>query len=688
MEELKTALNQAGLTSREADKIAIKVASFLKTLPPEQSWQKIAAEILNPKLPFAVHLVLYKTVFPDWEKTPAPAWLPQDSTVKTTNLAKVMAEKGFKNLRQDYPAFHRWSVENYPAFWAKMTAVLNINFDVPYNQIVDLSSGVETPHWFAGAKLNIVNSCFQAKKRALALISQTEQGKIQKLTYEELDKLSNRIANSLSRHVKPGARLGIIMPMTAEAVALFLGIVKAGCVVIAIPDSFSPKEIETRLQITPADLIFCQHQIIRAGKILPLYERLISIKGPKLVVLPAENTLPAQLRPTDLSWHDFLSTAEEDELFTYVACEPHDPLTVLFSSGTSGPPKAIPWNHTTPIKCASDAYLHHNLQAGNVFCWPSNLGWMMGPWLIFACLLNKATIALYSGAPVGKNFGQFIHKVQVTHLGVVPTMVKNWRTTGCMEGFSWKAIKLFTSTGERSNIDDMLYLMSLADYSPVIEYCGGTEIGGAYITGTLLQPAAPSAFTTPALGLDFVLLNESGEPAEKGEVALIPPSIGLSTELINQNHHQVYYANLPKSLNGKVLRRHGDQIEHYANGFYRLLGRVDDVMKLGGIKVSSAELESCIHAHPLIYDAAAVAIDAQDGGPAQLIIFAVLKQKAGIGLEQLKTELQNEIKQHLNPLFKIEEIIALPALPRTASNKILRRVLRDNYLKIKQSLNK
>jgi len=685
MEALTIALQQAGLAARQAEKMAAQVTSLLNSLSPEACWQKIVTTLLHPKLAFSVHLCLYKAVYPNWEKMPAPAWFPEERLLKKTNLAQLMAERGYKNPQHDYPAFHRWSVEHSTDFWRKMTALLNIQFDIPYTQIMDLTAGVEAPRWFPQAKLNIANSCFQAKKRSLALISQTEQGKIHQLTYEELDQLSNRIANCLRRHVKTGAAVGLIMPMTANAVALFLGIIKAGAVVVAIPDSFSAKEMETRLQLAAVEVIFCQDQIIRGGKLLPLYEKVTSIKSPKTIVLPAENKIFMQLRGQDLPWDDFLSTTKEDELFTPISCDPHDPITILFSSGTSGTPKALPWNHTTPLKCASDAWLHHNLQSGDIFCWPSNLGWMMGPWLIFACLLNKATVALYSGTPTGKSFGQFIRHAKVTHLGVVPTLVKNWRTSRCMEGLSWKALKLFTSTGERSNIDDMLYLMSLANYLPIIEYCGGTEIGGAYLTGTVLQPAAPAAFTTPALGLDFVLLDEDGKTTNKGELALLPPSIGLSTQLLNQDHHAVYYANMPK-IEGKVLRRHGDQIEHYANGFYRLLGRVDDVMKLGGIKVSSAELESSLYTHPLVYDAAAIALDAPDGGPTQLVIFIVLKQNAKIELTQLKQELQSEIKERLNPLFKIADVVVLAALPRTASNKIVRRTLRDNYLKIKQGL--
>jgi len=136
-------------------------------------------------------------------------------------------------------------------------------------------------------------------------------------------------------------------------------------------------------------------------------------------------------------------------------------------------------------------------------------------------------------------------------------------------------------------------------------------------------------------------------------------------------------------LAGKPLRRHGDQIERCANGFYRVLGRMDDTMKLGGIKISSAEIEIILNALPMVYETAAIAIDPPEGGPSQLIVYAVLKKNWDI--KQLKIEMQNAIKRELNPLFKLHEVVVIDTLPRTASNKMMRRVLRDTFL---QKINK
>ena len=217
--------------------------------------------------------------------------------------------------------------------------------------------------------------------------------------------------------------------------------------------------------------------------------------------------------------------------------------------------------------------------------------------------------------------------------------------------------------------------MMLAGYRPVIEYCGGTEVGGGYLTGSLLQAASPATFTTPALGSRFVLLAETGQPTSNGEVFLVPPALGYSQSLLNRDHHEVYYQDTPTGPNGELLRRHGDQIEQLPGGFFRAHGRVDDTMNLGGIKVSSAEIERVLDLVPGVVRTAAVAVTPVGGGPSLLVIYAV----ATIDATQLKPQLQEALKTKLNPLFRIADLVLLAQMPVTASNKIMRRELRAQH---------
>jgi acetyl-CoA synthetase len=392
-----------------------------------------------------------------------------------------------------------------------------------------------------------------------------------------------------------------------------------------------------------------------------------------------------------MEWASFLPV---DEAFAPLPRDPDDVTNVLFSSGTTGEPKAIPWTQTSPLKCVADAWFHQDVQPGERIAWPTNLGWMMGPWLIYASLVNRATMALFDGAPTGRDFGQFIADSGVSMLGVIPSLVKTWRTTRCMEGVAqidWSRIRRFSSTGECSNPDDMLYLMHLAGYKPIIEYCGGTEIAGGYLASTMVQPNAPSTFTTPCMGLDFVILGETdplpsppaaggegrGTDANLGEAFLIPPSIGMSTRLLKRDHDDVYYAGVPKGPRGVVRRRHGDCIERLPGGYFRAHGRADDTMNLGGIKVSSAEIERVLNAVAGVVETAAVAVPPPGGGPSLLWIFAVAP---AADKAVLLSTMRQAVREHLNPLFKIEEVVLVDALPRTASNKVMRRLLRDQAL--------
>ena len=573
-----------------------------------------------------------------------------------------------------YKDFWEWSVQSKKDFWTETILNLGIKLQSPFLDILDTSKGIEQPQWLKGATLNIVDSCFQNEDDATAVIFQKEGGNLQKVSQKELENLVNKIANSLRNFgIQKGDVIAIDMPMTLEAVAIYLAAIKAGNPVATIADSFTSNEISVRLKITQPKIIFTQDVLPRAGKVLPLFKKVTEANAPKAVVIKVSNeTIP--LRKEDIYWDDFLVT---NSVFESVIQNPDDIITILFSSGTTGEPKAIPWTHTTPIKGASDGYYHHNIQPNDVVCWPTNLGWMMGPWLIFASLINKASIALNYGAPMGTAFGTFVENAKVTMLGVVPSIVKNWMRTKCNEKANWTRIKCFSSTGEASNPLEMEYLMQLGNNKPVIEYCGGTEIGGGYVTSTMVQPNIASTFSTQALGGEFVLLDENGNPSIKGELFLIPPIMGLSNSLLNRDHHQVYFKDTP-SYKGQKLRRHGDQLERLENGYYKAQGRVDDAMNLGGIKVSSIQIEAIINTLDFIKESAAIAISPKDGGPSLLVIYYVEKT-INFSDEERYTMAKQCIRKQLNPLFKVSCLLKTEELPRTASGKVMRRKLRDLY---------
>ncbi len=576
---------------------------------------------------------------------------------------------------KNYANFWNWSVRDKEAFWTMTVQNLGIVQAIPFTKILDTSKGIEAANWLYGASMNIVDSCFQAPSDATAIVLSNSKGAQQLISYAALETFVNKIANGfVAQGLQPKEVVAIYMPMTYEAVAMYLAAIKAGLVVATIADSFSVEEISARIELTLPKLLITQDGFKRGDKRHELYKKCQkTTEVPILVVKTLEEKIA--LRDQDLFFEDFLSEKTD---FISVKVAPQEITTILFSSGTTSAPKAIPWDHTTPIKSASDAYYHHDIQYNDVLCWPTNLGWMMGPWLVFASLINRGALALYDGSPFDSAFGQFVSKAKVTMLGVVPSIVKAWKTSKSMEPFDWSSIRCFSSTGEVSNPEEMGYLMQLADGKPVIEYCGGTEIGGGYLASTLLQENIPSTFSSQTLGGAFVLLDEQGNESAIGEVFLLPPIMGLSTRLLHKNHHETYYKGVP-FLQGKTLRKHGDALCTLENGYYKAQGRVDDSMNLGGIKVSAVQIEALLCTLDFVSEAAAIAIAPKEGGPSGLVVYVVCAFELA-DKHALET-VQKTVKTKLNPLFKVVDLVKIDTLPRTASKKVKRRTLRDLYQK-------
>jgi acetyl-CoA synthetase len=590
-------------------------------------------------------------------------WEPDDGVISSSNVSALMETQGFSS----FDRLHEWSVSQPEAFWRVVIDELGIRFAVAPKRVLG-SSDLTNPDWLPGARMNIVASCLDRDPTSVAIISRGQDA-LDTMTIGDLSSLVAGFAAGFRiEGFSTGDAVAIMMPMSTEAVVAYLGIIAAGGVVVSIADSFAPEEIATRLEISNAIAVVTQSDAVRMGKEMRLYDRCLAAGAPMCIVVGG-----GIMRSGDRAWDDFVV---EGEALDVVPMPASAHTNILFSSGTTGEPKAIPWTQTTSIKAAMDGRYHQDIHEGDVVAWPTNLGWMMGPWLIYASLLNGAAMALYNDAPTTEGFIRFVDEAGVTMLGVVPSIVSSWRASGVLNGGDWTSIRVLSSTGEVSNEEDYRWLMEIAGDVPVIEYCGGTELGGSYVTSTVLHRAIPGHFATPALGVDLVLVGDDGLPGALGEVFLTTPSIGFSTELINGDHDSVYFAGVPKI--GTALRRHGDQMERVGNGYFRALGRVDDTMNLGGIKISSAELERAIEDIPEVAEVAAVAVPLAHGGPDRLIVYAVPARDA-IDVDALQAEMQQLIRSRLNPLFKIHEVVLIDELARTASHKVMRRSLRAGY---------
>lgn len=707
-------LVRAGLSVQEAKDFEDTLKSTLAAVnsgngsgDPREVWREITARrMLKPTHPHALHQLVYHTVYAEWvasSSDPPLYWFPSPGNVKSTNLGRVMETHGPKFLGASYKdpitsftIFQKFSVQYPEVFWSIVLKELSVTFHKAPKCILDTTDKSKRGGtWLPGALLNVAECCLLPSSRmgkhddSLAIIWRDEgcdDFPVNQMTLKEVREQVMLVANALDAMFSKGDAIAIDMPMTANAVIIYLAIILGGFVVVSIADSFAAKEIATRLRVSNAKGIFTQDFIVRGGRKYPLYNRVVEAAPHKAIVIPGVgNDVNIKLREVDLSWKKFLSSVDRfprAKVYTPVYNQANSVTNILFSSGTTGDPKAIPWTHISSIRCAADCWAHVDARPGHVFCWPTNLGWMVGPSVIFSCFLTGATLALYHGSPLHRGFGKFVQDAGVSILGTVPSIVKTWRNAQCMEGLDWTKIKSFISAGEASNSDDDLWLSARAYYKPIIEFCGGTELASCYIQGSVLQPQALGGFSTAALATGIVIFDENGKPypddqACVGEVGLFPIYMGATDRLLNADHDEIYYKGMPV-YKGMVLRRHGDVLKRTPGGYFTVQGRADDTMNLGGIKTSSVEIERvCDQADESILETAAVTIAPVNGGPELLVLFVVLKKGCHCEPDELKIKFSRAIQQNLNPLFKVSLVKIVPEFPRTASNKLLRRVLRD-----------
>jgi len=633
----------------------------------------------NPNTDFQTILENFHTIYTE---TDIPlVWHPDQYPVQA-NVLKWMNDLNIS----DYATFYQWSYENRGLFWGKAISELNISFNQSYTSVLTNSENPDDIIWLKDALFNIVESCFLSEADQTAIIFKSENNsEIKSISYAELFLLVKQYANGLrSENIKRKDRIILYMPFSIEAVASYLALIYMGAEAVLVADSFSSVELKKRIDIVKASAVITSDYYWYSDKKISVLAKVLEAV-PDRIILHSNafsNALSIRNNDRDLLLSDLKKEFSKESIPHYHSAQ--DTISVLFSSGTTKEPKAILWTAATPIKCGTDGLLLQDIHEKDIVTWTSGMGWMMAPWLIFATFLNKGTIALYSGATT-KDFIDFTVNTKVTVLGTIPSVVKLWRAQQFGKIKNWN-VRVFSSTGEPSEKDDYLYLMYMNQFkAPVIEYCGGTEIGGGYISNSVLLPNAPSYFNTPAPGGGFVLLDSKKEickEGESGEVFIIPPSIGLSQHLLNKNHYEEYYEETPTLPNiPATLRKHGDGFAFFLYQgirYYKSLGRTDDSMNLGGIKVSSVEIEYVINQHPKIRECAAISVQDKNGGPEKLIVF-IQPVSTIVSTTDLLKDIQKLIQQQLNPLFRVSEIILKESLPRTASNKIMRKDLKKEY---------
>lgn len=616
-------------------------------------------------------------------------WFPREEDVKRSRLGRLMSELGIGDVDE----FHRRSVRDVPWFWGTVEKDLGLVWDRPYRQVLDTARGFPWPHWFVDGGFNVsVNALDRwvnapASRQRLALIWEGDNGDVQKWTYRELWTEVNRVARGLQElGVEKGDRVAIYLPMVAENVIAMLAVARIGAVFTPCFSGYGAEAVAVRLRDCGAKVLITADGFLRRGKTVAMKEEAdkAADQSPSVeqvvVVRRLGREIPTSSR--DLDWAELRSNDRKP--LTAAATNADDPFMIIYTSGTTGRPKGTVHVHAGfPVKAASDAAYGMDLDEGDVLFWMTDMGWMMGPWMVFSTLLTGTTMLLFEGTPDyprPDRMWKLVEEHGVTHLGLSPTVVRALMKHGdhWLKGSTLDGLRVFGSTGEPWNPEPWMWLFETVGNKriPIWNYSGGTEISGGILATNLLKPIAPCSFNGPMLGMDADVVNEGGESVreEVGELVIRQPWVGMTQGFWQDpdRYEQIYWKRFPG------MWVHGDWVEVGQEGFWYITGRSDDTLKIAGKRLGPAEMESILVDHPAVLESATIGVPDADKGEVA-ICFVVLKPDVEAG-DALRGELLGWVGEKMGKALRPRAVHFVRELPKTRNGKILRRVIKAAYL--------
>jgi acetyl-CoA synthetase len=635
----------------------------------------------------------------DPQRTPIPvaqdsnspdiAWRPSPAYIERSRLRRFMDRHGIASVAE----LMNRSVADIAWFWDAVVQDLDLEWFQPYTQVVDLSRGIEWPRWFPGGRYNYVHDAVdkhaeRLRPQATALIWEGEDGAVITLTYAELAAQVNRAANALKAlGLGKGDRVGVFMSMVPETVIATLAISKIGAIYIPIFSGYAGAAVATRLGDCGARLLITADGFYRRGGQVPMKETADEAAAASptvehvLVVRRLGRAVP-WTAGRDV-WWDELVPQQSAECATEQT-DAEDPYMIIYTSGTTGRPKGAVHTHCGfPIKGAQDMAHGFDLQPGDVLFWITDIGWMMGPWAISGSLMLGATLMIYEGVPgypQPDRLWALVERHRVTHLGISPTAVRSLMGQGdhWVKAHDLSRLLFFGSTGEPWNPDPWRWLFDVVGEGkrPILNYSGGTEISGGILCCNPLLPLKPCSFNAPVPGMAADVVDAEGHPVrgEVGELVIRQPWVGMTRGFWQDpdRYIETYWSRIPG------IWVHGDWALIDEDGFWYILGRSDDTIKVAGKRVGPAEVESAAVSHPAVAEAAAIGVPHALKGEV-VVVFVMLRPNYAPS-EPLRGEIEAAIVHQLGKSLKPEAVRFVQDIPRTRNAKILRRLVRKRYL--------
>ncbi len=610
------------------------------------------------------------------------AWYPTDQYLERSRLRRFAAAHGHR----DFAALHRWSVEDLDGFWRAVDRDLGLQWRTPYDGVFDSSRGIPWTTWWLGGRMNYVESALRHDPTRTAIIFEGEEGVTARLTYGELSAAVRKCAAGLrALGVRPGDRVGIFLPLTPECAIATLAVSAIGAIYTPIFSGYASDAIAGRLRDCDATVLITADGFRRRGQIVPMKETAdAAVDGApsvRTVIVVPRLGREIRLRSREVSW-DYVMSQSGDE--SVADTSPEDPYMLIYTSGTTGRPKgAVHVHGGFPVKAAQDQAHVFDLQAGDVLWWFTDIGWMMGPWLIAGGLINGATILLYDGAPDYPDAGRvwsIVERHRVTHLGISPTAIRGLMRAGeePVRRYDRSSLFVLGSTGEPWNPEPWWWYFDVVGEkrAPLINYSGGTECSGGILGCTTWTPLKPTAFAGPVPGIAADVADAAGRALRGavGELVIRRPWPGMTRGFWRDpdKYLATYWKRFPD------VWVHGDWARIDEDGFWYIEGRSDDTLKVAGKRIGPAEVESAATAHAAVLEAAAIGVPHELKGEV-IVVFVVLRpgHTAAAGLAG---EIAESIAQRLGRPLRPDAVRFVTDLPKTRNAKVLRRVIRAAYL--------
>ncbi|MGG8495247.1 acetate--CoA ligase [Tenacibaculum sp. TC6] len=605
-----------------------------------------------------------------------------------------MSNYHIKNLEEYYQVYRK-SVRNPDLFWEEV-AEEHFVWRKRWDNILSYDFSKPEFKWFEGAKLNITENCIdrhlaiRGNKTAILFEPNNPHEEAQHITYKDLYKRVNKFANVLKENgIKKGDRVCIYLPMIPELAVSLLACARIGAVHSVVFAGFSSTALATRINDCEAKMVITSDGSYRGAKTIDLKvivdEALENCKCVDTVLVAKRTHTKVHMKDDRDQWLQPLLDNASDE------CEPEimdaeAPLFILYTSGSTGSPKGM--LHTTAGYMVYTAYTFKNVfnyRENDVYWCTADIGWITGhSYIVYGPLTNGATTVMFEGVPSYPDFGRFwqiVEKHKITQFYTAPTAIRALAKENLeyVDAYDLSSIKVLGTVGEPINEEAWHWYNDNVGKkkNPIVDTWWQTETGGMMISPIpYATPTKPTYATLPLPGVQLALMDEQGNEIHGNQVdgrlcVKFPwPSMARTIWGNHQRYKETYFS----AFENKYFT--GDGALRDEVGYYRITGRVDDVIIVSGHNLGTAPIEDAINEHPAVAESAIVGFPHDVKGNA-LYGYVILKE-AGEGRDHnnLRKEINQIITEHIGPIAKLDKIQFTEGLPKTRSGKIMRRILR------------